>query len=63
MANRILHEYKDAYTLPALSSAPSLTTWQALPRVLSKLILMVLLQMAALPVLGLRFGIVKVALL
>ena len=31
MANRILHEYKDACTLPALSSAPSLTTWQAPP--------------------------------
>ena len=29
--NRILHEYKDACTLPALSSAPSLTTWQAPP--------------------------------
>ena len=31
MVNRILYEYKDACTLPALSSAPSLTTWQAPP--------------------------------
>ena len=31
MANRILHEYKDACSLPALSSAPSLMTWQAPP--------------------------------
>ena len=31
MANRILYEYKDACSLPALSSAPSLTTWQAPP--------------------------------
>ena len=31
MANRILHEYKDACTLLALSSTPSLTAWQAPP--------------------------------
>ena len=31
MANRILYKYKDACSLPALSSAPSLTTWQAPP--------------------------------
>ena len=27
MANRILHEYKNACTLPTLSSTPSLTAW------------------------------------
>nr|POF19158.1 hypothetical protein CFP56_68205 [Quercus suber] len=31
MANRILSEYKDACSLPALSPAPSLMAWQAPP--------------------------------
>nr|XP_023889265.1 uncharacterized protein LOC112001321 [Quercus suber] len=31
MANRMLSEYKDACSLPALSSAPALTAWQAPP--------------------------------
>ena len=37
MANKILHEYKDACTLPAPSSAPSLTAWQAPPSSLIKI--------------------------